>query len=438
MIELKRSLRVRDGLAMVVGIMVGSGIFRTPGGVASQLGRPGLTFFAWLLGGVVAFMGCLIFAELATRYPRAGGKYVYAGEAFGPRMGFVVGWVEAVVYIAAIAAIAVVCGEYLGRLIGAPDDAVQWLGVALLVLFTAINLTGVASGRWVQNISTTLKVAGLVVVVIAAFARGSGVGWSTSLPSAPHGTALFGAMAVAFQAVVWSYYGYLDGGKIAEEVVEPSRSLPRIYLGGITLVTVLYLALNAAYVHVLPLDKVAASKLVAADVMTALFGEAAGVGFLALSLLVVIASLNGNIFVTPRVIFGMAREGLGPEDLARVNAGGTPWAAMTLVGVAAMLLALSGTFEQLLALTITLILIVDSIAVLSLLKARRKSAQAPFLSPLYPALPIAFVAVYAALFVGTAVAQPEVVLISVAVMGATYLLGNIVVGKQSDGKRLVG
>ena len=431
MIELKRSLRVRDGLAMVVGIMIGSGIFRTPGGVASTLGRPGLTFFAWLAGGVVAFMGCLIFAELATRYPQAGGKYVYVREAFGPRLGFVVGWVEAVVYVAAIAAISVVCGEYLGRLIGAPDDAAPWLGVALLVLFTAINLTGVASGRWAQNISTTMKVAALAVVVIAAFARGTGVGWSTSLASAPRGTALFGAIAVAFQAVVWSYYGYLDGGKIAEEVVEPSRSLPRIYLGGITLVTVLYLALNAAYVHVLPLDKVAGSKLVAADVMTKLFGEAAGVAFLALSLLVVIASLNGNIFVTPRVIFGLAREGLGPADLARVNTGGTPWAAMTIVGVAAMLLALSGTFETLLALTITLILIVDSIAVLSLLAARRKNAQAPFLAPAYPALPLAFVGIYAALLAGTAVAQPEVVLISVGVMGVTYLLATIFVREQA-------
>ena len=423
---------------MVVGIMVGSGIFRTPGGVASQLGRPGLTFFAWLLGGVVAFMGCLIFAELATRYPQAGGKYVYTREAFGPRIGFVVGWVEAVIYIAAIAAIAVVCGEYLGRLIGAPADAAQWLGVAVLVLFTVINLIGVASGRWAQNISTTLKIGALVVVVIAAFARGSGVGWSTSLPSAPHGAALFSAMAVAFQAVVWSYYGYLDGGKIAEEVVEPSRSLPRIYLGGITLVTVLYLALNAAYVHVLPLDKVATSKLVAADVMTALFGEAAGVAFLALSLVVVIASLNGNIFVTPRVIFGLAREGLGPADLARVNVGGTPWAAMTLVGVAAVLLALSGTFERLLALTITLILIVDSIAVLSLLRARRKSAQAPFLAPLYPALPIVFITVYAALFVGTAVAEPTVVMISVAVMGAAYLVSNFYVRGRTERQGLSG
>lgn len=422
MIELKRSLRVRDGLAMVVGIMVGSGIFRTPGGVASQLGRPGLTFLVWLTGGIVAFMGCLIFAELATRYPRAGGKYVYAREAFGPRMGFVVGWVEAVVYIAAIAAIAVVCGEYLGRLIGAPDGAAQWLGVTLLVAFTAINLTGVTSGRWAQNVSTSLKVAGLVVVVIAAFARGSGIGWSTVLPSAPHGTALVGALAVAFQAVVWSYYGYLDGGKIAEEVVEPSHSLPRIYLGGITLVTVLYLALNAAYVHVLPFDKVAGSKLVAADVMAALFGEAAGLVFLGLSLLVVIASLNGNIFVTPRVIFGMAREGLGPAELAQVNAGGTPWAAMAVVGIAAALLALTGTFDQLLSLTITLILMVDSIAVLSLVKARRKSPVAPFLAPGYPALPIVFIAVYGALFVGTAIAQPTVVLLSVGMMIAAYLI----------------
>lgn len=422
MIELKRSLRVRDGLAMVVGIMVGSGIFRTPGGVASRLGRPGLTLFAWFLGGIVAFMGTLIFAELATRFPRAGGKYVYTREAFGPRVGFVVGWVEAAIYIAAIAAIAVVCGEYLGRLVGAPDGAARWLGVVMLIALTAINLTGVASGRWVQNVSTTLKIAGLVVVVIAAFARGSGIGWSSSLPAAPHGGALFAAMAVAFQAVVWSYYGYLDGGKIAEEVVEPSRSLPRIYLCAIALVTTLYLLLNAAYVHVLPLDKVASSKLVAADVMTALFGAAAGAALLALSLLVVIASLNGNIFVTPRVIFGLAREGLGPRALARVNAGGTPWAAMTCVGVTAVALALSGTFEQLLALTITLILIVDSIAVLSLAVARRKQEDAPFRTPLYPIVPVVFVAVYAALFAGTSVAEPAVVGISLGVMVLTYAL----------------
>jgi APA family basic amino acid/polyamine antiporter len=413
--------------------MVGSGIFRTPGVIAAQLGRPGLTFLAWILGGVIAFMGCLIFAELATRYPRAGGKYVYARDAFGPRAGFVVGWVEAVaIYTAAIAAIGVVCGEYLGRLIGAPDSSAQWLGIGFIACFTLINLTGVASGRWVQNVSTTLKIAGLCVVIVAAFAKGSGVGWHTSLPTAPHGTTLVAALAVAFQAVIWTYYGYLDGGKIAEEVIEPAQSLPRIYLGGIATVTALYLLLNAAYVHVLPFDRVAGSKLVAADVMAALFGSGAGTVFLVLFLLVVIASLNGNIFVTPRVIFGLAREGLGPPVLARVNRGGTPFAAMLLVGGAAMVLAASGTFERLLALTITLVLVVDSIAVLSLIVARRRMPEAPFKTPLYPILPILFVGVYAALFVGTAVAQPVVVLISIGVLGGAYALSGLSISRQTD------
>src|SRR2546427_3999322 len=144
---------------MVGGIMVGSGIFRTPGLVAAQLGRPWLTFVAWTAGGALAFLGALLFAELATRYPRAGGKYVYARDAFGPRAGFVVGWVEAVAtYTAAIAAIGVVCGEYFGRLIGAPDGAARWLGMGFIALFTGVNLTGVASGRWVQDVSTSPQI----------------------------------------------------------------------------------------------------------------------------------------------------------------------------------------------------------------------------------------------------------------------------------------
>src|SRR5213076_1645761 len=148
MTDLKRSLRLVDGLAMVVGIMVGSGIFRTPGLVAAQLGRPWLTFVAWVLGGALAFLGALCFAELATRHPRAGGKSVYVREAFGARAGFVVGWVEALgMYTAAIAAIGVAAAEFLVRLTGSGTAAIPWLGAALVALFTGVNLIGVASGR---------------------------------------------------------------------------------------------------------------------------------------------------------------------------------------------------------------------------------------------------------------------------------------------------
>src|SRR5207245_1269649 len=224
MTELKRSLRTIDGLAMVVGIMVGSGIFRTPGLVAAYLGRPSLTFVAWILGGVVALLGALCFAELSTRHPAVGGECVCVREACGPRAGFVVGWGEALAtYPVAIAAIAVVAGEYAVRLVGlAPGDA-RWAGVGLAALFTAVNLAGVASGRWVQNLATGAKVLVLAGVAALAFAAGDGVGWRSTLPAAPTGIATLAALALAFQAVVWTYYGYLDVAKIAEAVAAPAR-----------------------------------------------------------------------------------------------------------------------------------------------------------------------------------------------------------------------
>ncbi|HYK81619.1 MAG TPA: amino acid permease, partial [Gemmatimonadales bacterium] len=337
MTDLKRSLRLGDGLAMVVGITVGSGIFRTPGLVAARLGRPGLTFVAWLLGAAVALVGALCFAELTTRHPRAGGKYVYVREAFGPQAGFVVGWVESTgINGAAIAAIGVACAEFLIRLGGWRTALTPVLGAGLVALFTAITLVGVASGRTVQNVVTTAKVLALGGVVAIAFALGTGAGWHGELVGAPHGGGVWAALAVAAQPVLWTYYGYPDLAKIAEEVVDPGRTLPRVFLGGIASAAVLYVLLNAAFLQVLPLDEIARSNLVAADVATALVGARGGTVVAGLALLVVLASLNGNIFVTPRVLFGLARDGLAPRGVARVNAGGTPWVAMLLIGAFAI------------------------------------------------------------------------------------------------------
>ena len=274
--RLARSLRTFDGLAVVVGIMVGSGIFRTPGTVAALLGRPGLTFVAWTLGGAVGFLGALVFAELATRFPQAGGKYVYAREAYGRRAAFVIGWVEALgIYCAAIAAIGVVCGEYLARLCGWSPNGARLLGALFILALTAMNLIGVSVGRRAQNLATTAKVIALLAVIALAASSGSGAGWNGSLPAAPEGAALFGALAVAFQSVIWTYYGYPDAAKNAEEVKDPNRSLPRIFLLGITSVTLLYLLLNAAFLQVLPLEKIATSTLVAGDVAEAIFGSRA-------------------------------------------------------------------------------------------------------------------------------------------------------------------
>ncbi len=412
---------------MVVGIMVGAGIFRTPGIVAAQLGRPWLTFVAWIAGGALAFLGALLFAELATRLPRAGGKYVYARAAFGPRAAFVVGWVEALgIYAAAIAAIGVAAGEFLVRLTGWPAAAAPWTGVGFVALFTVINLVGVASGRWVQNLVTAAKVVALGGVVVIALAHGNGSGWHGVLPGAPRGAAVWGAMAVAFQSVIWTYYGYVDAAKIAEEVVDPGHTLPRVFVGGIALAAVLYLLLNAAFFNVLPLERVAASNLVAADAAIAIFGARGGTVIAGLALIVVLASLNGNVFVTPRVLFGMAREGLAPATLTRVNRGGTPWVAMLAVGAVALGLAATGTFGDLLSLAIVLILVIDGFVVSALFRLRARASEAPFRVPFFPALPVLFLLVYAALFVGTALAQPLVVAKAMVVLVAAYGVSRVV------------
>ena len=422
--ELRRRLRTGDGLAVVVGITVGSGIFRTPGLVAAQLGHPALLFVAWVLGGVVGLMGALVFVELATRHPKAGGKYVFVRESFGRRAAFVVGWIEALgIYCVAIAAIGVVSGEYLARLLQWPAAIASLLGALVIAGFTALNLLGVAAGRWTQNVATTAKVLALAAVVTAAGLAGSGVGWRSALAQAPTGLAAAGALALAFQSVIWTYYGYVDAAKIAEEVVDPGTRLPRIFLLGIAGVTVLYLLLNAAFLQVLPFERMAASNLVASDAVREIFGARAGGLMTALALLVVAASLNGNVFVTPRVVFGLARDGLGPGVFARVNRGGSPWTAMLLVGAVAAALAATGTFERLLSLAVAFVLVIDGFMVLVLFRLRREAADAPFRVPLYPAVPLLFLGTYAALFLAGAMQQPGVTAIALAVLGATWALG---------------
>jgi APA family basic amino acid/polyamine antiporter len=419
--RLARILRTGDGLAVVVGIMVGSGIFRTPGTVAALLGRPGLTFVAWALGGAVGFLGALLFAELSTRYPQAGGKYVYAREAFGRRAGFVIGWIEALgIYCVAIAAIGVVCGEYLARLCGWPGTSAQLLGTGLVLALTGMNLFGVSVGRWAQNLATGAKVLALLAALGVAATAGTGAGWKGSLPDAPSGLAAWGALALAFQSVIWTYYGYPDAAKIAEEVKDPDRTLPRIFLVGIASVTALYLLLNAAFLQVLPFERIASSNLVAGEAAEAIFGGRAGASMAALALLVVLASLNGNLFVTPRVVFGLARDGLGPSALAQVNQGGSPWAAMILVGAFSAVLAATGTFDRLLSLAIVFVLLTDGFMVLVLFRLRSREPSAPFRIPFYPAVPLAFLGVYTLLFVAAVLQQPALSAAAVGALAATY------------------
>jgi APA family basic amino acid/polyamine antiporter len=374
----------------------------------------------------VGFLGALVFAELATRHPRAGGKYVFAREAVGRRAGFVIGWTEALgIYCAAIAAVAVVSGEYIARLLDLPAGRAPLLGALLVALFTGLNLLGVGAGRWAQDVATTAKVAALLGVVVVGGLYGSGVGWTSALPGAPSGLASLGALAVAFQSVIWSYYGYPDAAKIAEEVKDPDRSLPRILLVGILGTTGLYLLLNAAFLHVLPLDRLAASTLVPGDVVTAALGPRAGGAIAALALVVLLACLNGNLFVTPRIVFGLSRDRLGPPVFSRVNRGGTPSVAMLLIGLGSLVLAATGTFERLLSLAIVLVLATDGFMVLVLFRLRAREPRAPFRVPLYPLVPLLFLGVYVVLLLGALWQQPLQTAAALGVLAVAFLAARV-------------
>jgi APA family basic amino acid/polyamine antiporter len=357
---------------------------------------------------------------------------VFAREAFGRRAAFVIGWTEALgIYCAAIAAIAVVSGEYLARLLAWPPERAPLLGALLVALFTGLNLLGVEAGRWTQDLATGAKVLALAAVAVCGLFLGTGAGWSGRLADAPLGLASFGALAVAFQSVIWSYYGYPDVAKIAEEVTDPDRNLPRILLVGILGTTGLYLLLNAAFLSVLPLDRLAASTLVPGDVIAAIVGPRAGGAIAALALLVLLAGLNGNLFVTPRVLFGLSRDGLGPASLARVNAGGTPAPAMLLVGVISLLLAATGSFERLLSLAIVLVLATDGFMVFVLFRLRMRDATAPFRVPFYPAVPLAFLSVYALLLAGALWQQPVQTAAALAVLLAVSLVARAAVRERA-------
>ena len=249
----------------------------------------------------------------------------------------------------------------------------------------------------------------LAAVAVAGVLFGSGAGWSGRLPDAPVGLASLGALAVAFQSVIWSYYGYPDVAKIAEEVKDPDRNLPRILLVGILGTTA---PLPAAERGVPERAAARAARRLDArarrrDRRPSL-GPRAGGAIDALALLVLLAGLNGNLFVTPRVLFGLSRDGLGPASLARVNRGGTPAPAMLLVGVvSAAARGRRGTFERLLSLAIVLVLATDGFMVPVLFRLRARRPAAPFRVPLYPAVPLAFLSVYALLLAGRSGSSPR-------------------------------
>lgn len=407
--QLHRVLRVRDGMAVTVGIVIGAGILRTPGLIAGYLGNAWLILAVWVLGGVVVALSTLVLAEMAAALPEAGGKYVYARHAWGPTMGFVAGWSELLVSRGfSGASKAVVIAEYI-RILAGGRGSLPLLSLAVCLAFFFLHTRGLKASTTFQNVTTALKV--LVIALIAA----AGI-WAGDLTGFQGGPFMLDgpsagllAFALAYQSVSFAYYGWEDAAKMAEEVKDPGRALPRILLGGSLAVMVLYLLLNVAFLAALTPEEMAGSELVAQDAIAAVFGPAAGVVVVLASLLILISSLNVNFLGLPRVAYGLGKHGLAPRSFTEVDERGTPRNALYFIAAWIAALALTGAFEFLIRFMMTVAITVDTMVLVGYFKLRRShpDMERPFRMPGHPWLPGLTIALYLAILAILVGTQPE-------------------------------
>lgn len=421
--ELHRILRVRDGLAVTVGIVIGAGILRTPGLIAGYLGNPLAILGVWFLGGIVVALSTLVLAEMAAALPEAGGKYVYAREAYGPQVGFVAGWSELLVTRAfSGAAKAVVIAEYLVLLLG--RGSVPLLAAAVVVGFFFLHSRGLRVGRGFQNVSTVAKVLLLLAMCAAGILGGDGRGFGTTMEVAPEFAGLLG-FALAYQAVAFAYYGWEDAAKMAEETNNPGRNLPRILVGGAVTVAGLYLLINVAFLSALTSQEMSGSPLVAADALRGTFGTAAGIVVTVASLVILLSSLNVNFLGMPRVAFGLARDGLAPSRFTRVGEGGTPGSALVFVTVVILGLAVTGAFEFLIRFMMTVAITVDLVVLSGIFRLRRLRAELarPLRVPLYPLLPAVTLLLHFIVLAVIVLTQPMLALGAATMLGVLWISG---------------
>src|SRR5436305_948523 len=349
-----RRLGIFSATMAVMGGIIGSGVFLGPQIVAARVGSAGLTLVAWVVGGGIALAGAFCFGELGARRPRPGGGYVYLREAFGPLPAFLYGWaLLLVIATGATAAVAVTFASYTVALLGVSSRATLPLAIGAIVLLCSVNYVGVKPAAVTQNVFTILKLAAVAALIAAGlFLAASPVALYRPLPpsAAPGGVAhVTVAVGAALIPVLFAYGGWQQTNFIAEEIIEPERSLPRALVLGVVGVVTVYLLANVAYLRVLGASGLAASTAPAADLMGRVLGP---VGRRLISAGIAVSTfgfLNLVILVTPRVFQAMAADGVFVEPLARLHPRyRTPAGAIGFMGAWSIVLALSGTYAQLL------------------------------------------------------------------------------------------
>jgi APA family basic amino acid/polyamine antiporter len=393
--DLRRVIGLAGGTALIVGITIGSGIFRTPPTIAGLVPNPLVIMGLWTAFGLISICGALAVTELSTLLPRAGGVYVFLREAYGDAAAFVFGWLYVLITTpTTIAALGVVFAEFLLNLLGmsAGGATVQMIAIAAIISLTFANVLGARVGAAVSEVTTLVKVTALAAIILGAFLLGEGRLSNITGGGVVQG----GGLARAVAAVIWTYDGWIAVSMIAGEVVAPERLMKRIIITGMLVIVTLYIGANLAYLYMMPVGVMAQQQeAIARTVMTGIAGPAGGVLIMLAIMTSIFGALNGNLLAKPRVAYAMARDGLTFAFLGKIHPRwSTPWAAVLIQSVIAIIMVLVlRDYDAL----ITYFVVVEWAALLFAVGAvfvlRRKMADAPrpFRTPGYPWVPLFFV-----------------------------------------------
>jgi APA family basic amino acid/polyamine antiporter len=399
---LKRQIGLRTATALIVGEVIAVGIFLTPAGMAKSLGSPMWLLIVWLIMGGMALCGALCYGELASRFPEAGGGYVYLREAYGRPIAFLYGWMALLVMDPGLtAALAVGLASYVGYIFKLSPVGLKAVAIGAIVLVALVNIRGVQLGGWLVRWLTVLKISLLGLLIIWGFGMRLG-NWSNFTPlvaQRPGSEPLIGALAGGLVGAFFSFGGWWDLGKLAGEVRDPERTLPRALIYGVMILTIVYVLTSAVFIYLVPLERVTSGEIFAAQVGEVLFGRIGGQVLSGIVIIAVLGSLAAVVMSAPRVYFAMARDGLFIPAAASIHPRfGTPARAIVIQAALASVLVLVGTFNTIISYFIFVVVIFIALTVAALFRLRRTAGgRSGYRTPGYPVTPVLFLLLIALL-----------------------------------------
>ena len=423
--KLNRQLGLFDSTMMVIGIVIGSGIFMTTGLMADALPSASLILIAWLLGGLQMLAGALTYAELSAAMPKAGGQYVYLREAYGSLPAFLFGWVAFIAYLTGTnAAIAVAVAEHLGsfypgisthNIVIVFDDfsisGGQIFAISLILFLSFINYLGILFGKWIQNVFTILKIGSILFFALAGLfiSTGNHIDFTINPNSMSIGSILTG-LGIALVAVTWTVGGWEYVTFAAGEIKNPKKNLPLALIIGTGVIFSLYIIINVAYLKVLPMDSLIGEIKVGEAAAKSIYGPGIAGAFVAVVIISMFGSLNGNILVGPRISYAMAKDELFFSKAADVHPKfHTPGNAIMIQGFWAAVLVLSGTFEEIITLVVfvNFMMWIAASSTIFVLRIKQPELERPYKVWGYPYVPAFFIIFSSAIMINTFFESPQ-------------------------------